>query len=222
MEAGLQLNTPFIYVDNIAKSYGKTQILKNLSLKVDAKSCVIIMGPSGSGKTTLLRLIAGLETPDKGSIYLGDKLASNEKFIMPPHLRKLGFVFQTPALWPHMTVRENISFGMKPDKNNKEQVLDLLARMKMEHLSERYPNQLSGGEARRVSLARALAPKPKCILLDEPLTNLDHNLKTSLLELINEILTRDKLSLIFVTHDQGEAMAIQGKILYLSEGELIS
>ncbi|WP_156946442.1 ABC transporter ATP-binding protein [Desulfitibacter alkalitolerans] len=220
MEANMQTN-PLVHVDNISKSYGRTQILQNLSLKVEEESCVVIMGPSGSGKTTLLRLIAGLEVPDQGSIYLGDRLASDERFIMPPHLRRLGFVFQTPALWPHMTVKENISFGMEPDKNNGTKVLELLSRMKMEHLSERYPDQLSGGEARRVSLARALAPRPKCILMDEPLTNLDYKLKSTLLELINEIFTMDKLSLIFVTHDQGEAMAVQGKILNLSQGTLI-
>lgn len=218
----MMITNPILHIENISKSYGKVSAVRNFSIKVNQETRLTIMGPSGSGKTTLLRLIAGLETPDDGYIYMNGSLVSSNKLVLAPHLRQLGFVFQTPALWPHMTVTENITFGLnnlqRVDQENR--AFELLASMKIEHLSARYPEQLSGGEARRVSIARALAPRPKCILMDEPLTNLDQDLKSTLLDIINKVILEHKISLLYVTHDLKEAQEISGDLIYINGGVL--
>jgi len=217
-------STPFLKIDKVSRRYGKIAAVKELSLELDHGSSLVIMGPSGSGKTTLLRLIAGLEQPDQGAIYLKGKLVSSKDYIMPPHLRKLGFVFQTPALWPHMTVRENITFGLNglPKKDAEERAAALMGKMEIENLAARYPEQISGGEARRASLARALAPRPECLLMDEPLTNLDHDLKLKLMSIIGKTLEEYRIALVFVTHDESEAREIKGQRLRLKGGVLNS
>jgi iron(III) transport system ATP-binding protein len=215
-------STPFLKIDKVSKRFGKTAAIKDVSLELAHGGSLVIMGPSGSGKTTLLRLIAGLEQPDEGAVYLKGKLVSSKNYLMPPHLRKLGFVFQTPALWPHMTVRENIVFGLSglPKKDADDRAAALMRNMEIENLAARYPEQISGGEARRASLARALAFRPECLLMDEPLINLDHDLKLKLLGIIGRTLEEHRVALVFVTHDESEAREIKGQRWLLKGGVL--
>ena len=175
-----------IRVAALSKHYGTTPALANVSLEVPDGETVVIQGPSGCGKTTLLRLIAGFELPDQGEIYLDGELASRPESGMPPYKRKIGMVFQQPALWPHMTVAQNLLFVMDGASRRVRQALleSLLSECSLSALAKRYPDQLSGGESRRTSLARALAVNPRRLLLDEPLTNLDPELKQQMLELI--------------------------------------
>lgn len=175
-----------ITLKGVSKYFGTIRAVEDVSLKVTSDSLVVLVGPSGGGKTTLLRLISGLDTPDSGEIYIDGLLASNAGYSLEPHQRNLGFVFQTTALWPHMTVAQNIIFGLtgKPKVEVYNRLHQLIVATSLEGLERRYPHQLSGGEARRVSLARTLAPQPKHLLMDEPLSNLDPELRNSMLSLI--------------------------------------
>jgi iron(III) transport system ATP-binding protein len=211
-----------ISLRQVSKSFGEVKAVDEMTLDIAEGNHVAILGPSGSGKTTLLRLIAGLEMPDSGEIYIDDMLASTPKWTLEPHRRKLGFVFQTPALWPHMTVAQNILFGLHNESRDKakerlREMLDLVSLIGMER---RYPHQLSGGEARRVSLARTLAPGPKYLLMDEPLINLDMELKDRLLSIIKEAVRTTSACLIYVTHDKDEAEQVARKILIIRNGHL--
>jgi iron(III) transport system ATP-binding protein len=164
-----------ITVRQVTKYYGQTKALEEVSLSHNSLDPLIILGPSGGGKTTLLRLIAGLEMPDSGEIYLENCLASDPGWLLPPHRRGIGFVFQSSALWPHMTVADNILFGVNhvPKDEARDRLNGLLESTGLKGLEGRYPDELSGGEARRVAIARCLAPRPKILLMDEPLINLD-------------------------------------------------
>jgi iron(III) transport system ATP-binding protein len=201
-----------ISVKDLVKAFGSVRAVDGVSFELSAGESLVIYGPSGSGKTTLLRLIAGLEIPDAGKVILDGILNSGEGEWVPPHQRNLGFVFQASALWPHMTVSQNIQFGLKklPSHDAKASLNEILERTGLQGLNQRYPSQLSGGEARRVSLARTLAPKPKILLMDEPLTNLDPDLKTNLLNLVLEIVAQENITMIYVTHDSQEADQIAG------------
>jgi ABC-type Fe3+/spermidine/putrescine transport system ATPase subunit len=201
-----------ISVKDLVKEFGSVRAVYGVSFELSAGESLVIYGPSGSGKTTLLRLIAGLEIPDAGIVILNGIRMSGAGELVPPHQRNLGFVFQAPALWPHMTVAQNIQFGLKklPSHDAKERLKEILKRTGLEGMDQRYPSQLSGGEARRVSLARTLAPKPKILLMDEPLTNLDPDLKTNLLNLVLEIVSKENITMIYVTHDRQEADQIAG------------
>lgn len=211
-----------IVVDEISKRFGEVTALHRVSLRVESGERVAVLGPSGSGKTTLLRLIAGLDTVDEGQIHLHGQLASEPGLTSPPHQRGIGFVFQSPALWPHMTVAQNILFGLGrlPKGEAQRRMQDLLARIGMNGLARRYPHQLSGGEARRVALARTLAPRPRYLLMDEPLTNLDPTLKADLLELIEQHLKATEASLIYVTHSADEAMQLAHRVYRLESGRI--
>jgi iron(III) transport system ATP-binding protein len=211
-----------ISLRQVSKSFGDVKAVDEMTLDIAEGNHVAVLGPSGSGKTTLLRLIAGLEMLDSGEIYIDDMLASTPKWTLEPHRRKLGFVFQTPALWPHMTIAQNIMFGLHNEakdeaKERLREMLDLVSLSGMEH---RYPHQLSGGEARRVSLARTLAPGPKYLLMDEPLINLDIELKDRLLSIIKEAVLTTNACLIYVTHDREEAEQVAQKILIIRNGHL--
>ncbi len=210
-----------IGVRGVTKSYGRIRVLKEISLEVGTGT-IAILGASGSGKTTLLRLIAGLERPEQGEIYLDGRLVSQPHWILPPHQRGIGFVFQSSALWPHMTVAQNIAFGLDGlSKGERQQRLNqILETMALSRLSHRYPHQLSGGEARRVALARALAPRPPYLLFDEPLTNLDPTIKLELLKYVHEHLEMTEACSIYVTHDVTEALQITDCILVLRDGQL--
>ena len=209
-----------ILLKQVTKAFGNVKAVNMVSLEVPAGSSMVILGPSGSGKTTLLRLIAGLEIPDAGEIYLDGVPASKAGWVLAPHRRQLGFVFQSSALWPHMTVAQNIMFGLHgiPQSEAKHRLNELMENMSLTGLERRYPHQISGGEARRVALARTLAPHPRRLLMDEPLTNVDPDLKLKLMAFIKQTVIRTKASLIYVTHDAEEAKEISERVLTLRNG----
>ncbi|RNC28532.1 MAG: Fe(3+) ions import ATP-binding protein FbpC [Candidatus Dichloromethanomonas elyunquensis] len=211
-----------IQANQITKSYGSRKVLQGLNLDLEPGERAVIVGPSGIGKSTLLRIIAGLEGPDEGSINLFGECVSTSKWILEPHRRRLGFVFQSPALWPHMTVADNIRFGLqKMEKFEADRRLkDVLEETGLEKLAGRYPSNLSGGEARRVALARSIAPYPCSILMDEPLSNLDSDSREQLLEFILRITEQNHITILYVTHDPVEARTISDRILHMKGGVL--
>jgi iron(III) transport system ATP-binding protein len=209
-----------ITLKQVTKSFGEAQIIDRVSLEAMQNTSTVILGPSGTGKTTLLRLIAGLEMPDSGEIYLDGVLSSKPAWVLAPYRRGIGFVFQTSALWPHMTVEQNIMFGLHnlPESEAQHRLKELLEYVSLNGLERRYPHQISGGEARRVALIRTLAPRPKIILMDEPLTNVDPELKARLLSFIKQAVAETKACLIYVTHDATEASLISDRVLILRGG----
>jgi len=202
-----------IRLENLYKSYSGKPVLEGLSLTLAEGARLVVLGSSGCGKTTLLRLAAGLELPDAGEVYLEGRLASRPGWGIPPYSRSIGFAFQSPTLWPHMNVAQNLTFGMHgaptPMCGHKQETVEELANaFAFSGLLKRYPGQLSGGEARRVGLARALAARPRLLLLDEPLTNLDEELKERILKEALAFIEGFHPTVIFVTHDPGEAAAL--------------
>ncbi len=204
-----------ITVEGIKKSYGTVKVIDDLSFKVNSPERLVLLGPSGCGKTTLLRLIAGLEVPDEGHIYIDGQLVSKPGWVKPPHQRGIGYVFQNPALWPHMTVKKNILFGLKNMKKKyaEERLNEVLKITGLLGLEHRYPDEISGGQAKRVALARTLAPKPRHLLMDEPLSNLNTELKQVIIPLIQDIIKQTGGSLIYVTHDLKEANQISDSMI---------
>ncbi len=217
---------PEIVLKNITKKFGKAIAVDNLNLKIDDREFVTLLGPSGCGKTTTLRMIAGLETPTEGEIYIDNKcvFSSEEGIDISPDKRNVGFLFQNYALWPHMTVYKNISFGlenMKWNKNRiKERVIKLLEMLRIADYSGRYPSELSGGQQQRVAIARTLATGPKILFMDEPLSNLDAKLRMEMRTELKRLHTETDSTFVYVTHDQLEAMTLSSKICLLKEGLL--
>jgi iron(III) transport system ATP-binding protein len=211
-----------IELRDISKTFGSHRAVDRVSLTIPDHARVVILGPSGSGKTTLLRLIAGLEIPDTGTITMDGRLVSSPGTMVPPSERSIGFVFQSGALWPHMTVADNIRFalGDLTPGEQQQRTRSLLERMGILPLSARYPDQISGGEARRVALARALAPRPSTLLFDEPLTNLDRTLREDLLQLIIESVRESGSRMLYVTHDEYEAEKMNGTIIRFDNGTI--
>ena len=213
-------------ITSLNKKLGQNQILKDLSLEVQEGEIIALLGPSGSGKTTLLRCLAGLETPDQGSISLAgrDIFNATTGTVVPPEKRNMGLVFQSYALWPHKTVEQNVAFGLElrkmPRAEARQKVLQTLDRIGLQGLSDRLPGQLSGGQQQRVSLARAFVTDPVLLLLDEPLSNLDAKLREYARVWLREALKAVKMTAVFVTHDQSEAMAIADRIAVLHGGQL--
>ena len=205
---------------NVSKRFGTTQAVANVSLDMAAGDHRVLFGPSGCGKTTLLRLIAGLESPDSGSIRMGEMETSGTNAMLPPWDRGVGFVFQASALWPHMTVRDNILFGM--DGEDTDGAEQLAKRVNITDVLDQFPPTLSGGQARRVALARALAPRPRLLLLDEPFTNLDQQSVDNLLDLTKQTANECGAMVLFVTHDQQEAQQWGAPILHMSDGRISS
>lgn len=209
-----------IEINDISRQFGSARLFSGLSLTIPDRTAVAVTGPSGCGKTTLLRLIAGLDRPDSGEIRISGELASSPDYLLPPSKRSIGFVFQSPALWPHMTVSENILFGLwdLPEDAQKERLEDLLARACVSRLAGRYPHEISGGEAQRVSLLRAIAPRPRHLLMDEPLTNLDDELRDAMVSLIATIMETEDISLVYVTHRRDETERIADRTYLLKDG----
>jgi ABC-type Fe3+/spermidine/putrescine transport system ATPase subunit len=200
-------------VSSVCKRFGPARVLEDVSLEVHPGERVAIVGPSGSGKTTLLRLIAGLETPDAGEIHLWGTSSRR----VPPHQRGIGFVFQSPALWPHMSVAENVGFGVRGDRRR---VAEMLRQVELPDHGPRYPGELSGGETQRVALARALAPRARMLLLDEPLSHLDDELRWRMLDLILSTARETGATVLYVTHDLVEAGRLSPRSLRLLAGRL--
>lgn len=206
----------------ISKSFenSKAPIIEDISFSLNQGEFVTLLGPSGCGKTTILRIIAGLEIPDTGDIYLNEKQINGKNLFIPPYLRNIGMVFQNYALFPHLTVKENILFGVK-DKAIRDSILnEIIKEINLKGLEHRYPSELSGGEQQRVALGRALAQKPSIILLDEPFSSLDAQLKHSMRDELKEIIQEANTTAIFVTHDQSDALAMSNKIIVLDKGHI--
>jgi len=211
-----------IEVRGIYKSFGPTRVLHDVNLEVGAGEHLAILGPSGVGKTTLLRLIAGLEYPDAGEVRLEGEVASTPDWVLEPHKRHVGLVFQSGALWPHMSVRQNVLFGLHSMSGSGAQRRcdELLSAAGIEALGERYPDQLSAGQARRVALVRTLAPMPRVILLDEPLVNVEPELRDRLAALVVAEATHSGVTTVHVTHDHAEAELTAGRRVYMRFGRL--
>ena len=211
-------------LQNITKYFAESEIpaVNNVSLKLQQGDILALLGPSGCGKTTLLRIIGGFEFPQNGVVEIGKQKVCSPVTWIPPEKRDIGIVFQDYALFPHLTVAENIAFGIKKsDKHQVEKrVAEVLELVRLENLGARYPYELSGGQQQRVALARALAPKPKLMLLDEPLSNLDIQVRLQLREEIRDILKLAGTSAIFITHDQEEALAIADVVGVMCLGSL--
>ncbi len=207
-----------IEIKNINVSYGSNHVLKEVSLNIDNKDFYTFLGPSGCGKTTLLRLIAGFEKSSSGELFIDGKEVSN----LNPWERDVGMVFQNYALWPHMTVYKNISFGLEEKKIDKKEIKsrvdEVLELVDLKDLSGRYPFQLSGGQQQRVALARTLVVKPKVLLLDEPLSNLDAKLRVQMRKELQDLHKKIGITSIFVTHDQEEANSMSTNLAILNEG----
>ncbi len=209
-----------INLDGVSKAYGSHQVLNNLSLTIEHGECFTLLGPSGCGKTVLLRLIAGFETPDSGTIRIGDTLvADSENVNIPPDSRDLGVVFQDYAVWPHMTVFQNVSYPLKiakvPAEELRQRTMDTISLVNMPGLEGRLPSELSGGQQQRVALARSLVANPSLILLDEPLSNLDANLREEMRFEIKELQRKLDITVLYVTHDQEIALAISDRMAVL-------
>ncbi|MCC8152058.1 MAG: ABC transporter ATP-binding protein [Lachnospiraceae bacterium] len=210
----------YIDVQHINKTFGDFQASKDVTFQVEEGRLVALLGPSGSGKTTILRMIAGLEHQDNGDIYINGELVNN----LQPHERGIGLVFQNYALFPYLTVFDNIAYGIKIQKKSKEyikgRVEELLEIVNLKGLGDRYPDQLSGGQRQRVAFARALAPKPNLILLDEPFSAIDAKVRKEMRSWLRGIITRLGVTSIFVTHDQDEAIEVSDEIIITNEGRV--
>jgi multiple sugar transport system ATP-binding protein len=217
------METPII-IKNLTKKFGNVIAVNDLSITIDPRSFLTLLGPSGCGKTTLLRCIAGLEDPDEGEIYVGDRLVySHVKGIsIPPGNRELGMVFQNYALWPHMTVYKNMTFALEIQKLSKDEmdkrVKESLEEVKMGGYEGRYPREMSGGQQQRIALARMLAYRPKVFLMDEPLSNLDARLRMDMRTELKRLHHISDATTIYVTHDQLEAMTMSSYIAVMKEG----
>lgn len=210
-----------IQVKQLTKQFGSVVALHGLDLTINPGELFFLLGPSGCGKTTLLRSLAGFYIPEKGRIMFGDEDVTH----LEPHKRNTGMMFQSYALWPHMTVAENVAFGLEERRvaatEIKQRVGDALASVRMEKYADRKPNQLSGGQQQRIALARALVIRPRCLLLDEPLSNLDAKLRLEMRSEIRRVCKEFKLTTVYVTHDQKEALSIADRMAILESGRVL-
>ena len=211
-----------VTIRNVNKIFDKEPVIKDFNAEIKDGEFITLLGPSGCGKTTLLRMIAGFHKPTNGSISIAGQVVSDEKTFVPPEKRGIGMVFQTYAVWPHMNVFDNIAYPLKIQKEKKEdikrEVEDILEIVHLKQYELRMPSQLSGGQQQRVALGRALVAKPKLLLLDEPLSNLDAKLRESMRFEIKEIQKRLGITVIYVTHDQVEAMTMSDRVFLLNNG----
>ena len=206
--------------EQVSHQYNGESSVHDISLTIQTGEVVSLLGPSGCGKTTLLRLAAGLEKPSHGCVKLNDKLISSPTYLLPPEKRGIGLVFQSYALFPHLTVLDNVLFGLS-SKGSKavRKALNLLAELDLDKLADSFPHELSGGQQQRVALARALAPNPDIILLDEPFSGLDSRLRDKVRDQMLHVLKERKTAALMVTHDAEEAMFMSDRIMVLNEGK---
>ncbi len=213
-----------ISVQGVSKSYGPQAAVNAVSFEVPSNALFCVVGPSGCGKTTLLRLVAGLEVPDHGRILLGQAVVASEDQFVPPEERQVGVVFQSYALWPHMTVTENVAFPYEAQSTPRAEALrraaDHLKAVALLDLAERRPEALSGGQRQRVALARCLAGSARTILMDEPLANLDPHLRSAMETELRAFHDRSGVTTLYITHDQREAMALADVMAVMSDGQL--
>lgn len=214
----------FLRLAGVTKTYRHTAAIADVSLDVAAGESVVVLGPSGCGKTTLLRSIAGLLNPDAGEIWLDGRLVSGAGTFVAPHERRLGFVFQDLALWPHLTVRKQLEFvtraaGM-PEPEREERAERILRLVRVEQFSLRYPHELSGGEQQRVALARALVGEPRLLLLDEPLSSLDPDLRKTLRRELRTLQRELTLTTMYVTHDREDAAVLADRVVEMRAGRI--
>jgi iron(III) transport system ATP-binding protein len=214
------MSCSMIALDNATKRFGAATAVDGASLCVERGEVVALLGPSGCGKTTLLRLIAGFERPDGGTVEVGGRLVAGRGTWIPPERRRVGMVFQDYALFPHLTVAENVGFGL-PRRERAARVAELLAIVGMTELGGRYPHELSGGQQQRVALARALAPSPELMLLDEPWSNVDPFLRETLRGEVVEIMRPLGVTVLLVTHDREEAFSLADRIALMRDGAVV-
>ena len=216
-----------VAIRNVTKRFGSHQALDDVTVDVLTAESVVILGPSGCGKTTLLRLMAGLEVPDTGEISLaGRRVAEAGRNLVPPYRRQLGFVFQDLALWPHLTVRRNLQFVLEslnmPRAERTRRIHDAVTLVRIGAFTERYPHELSGGEQQRVALARALVGSPRILLLDEPLSSLDAELRAAMRSELARLQRSLALSTVYVTHDREDAAVLADRIIEMRAGRIVA
>jgi len=210
--------------EEVSKRFGATRAVEAVSLAITDGEFFALLGPSGCGKTTLLRLVAGFEVPDDGTVMLGDRVVGRPGWALPPEKRRIGMVFQSYALWPHMNVAENVAFALRvrqvPEAERTRRVDEALAMVGLAAMAERRPHELSGGQRQRVALARCLAMRPEVVLLDEPLANLDVHLRESMQQEFARFHKEIGATFIYVTHDQAEALALADRVAVMDAGRV--
>ncbi|AFL69651.1 ABC transporter ATP-binding protein [Sulfurospirillum barnesii] len=211
---------PIVSIENLHKRFckGNVCVANEVSFSIQEGEIFTILGRSGSGKTTLLRMLSGLETPDSGTICIGDKVVFDAKTNVPPNQREIAIVFQNYALLPHLNIAQNIAFGSKADQ---KELLHVMQKTKIETLSSKYPHEISGGQQQRVALARAILDKPKILLLDEPLSNIDTELRAILRAELKEMIKRFGITALFITHDKEDAFFLSDRIAIMEGGDIL-
>lgn len=213
-----------IQVSDLSKNYDQISVLKKISFKLEDKESLVILGSSGSGKTTLLRLLAGFEKLDGGTIEIDSKTMSSSTIHKAPNLRNMSMIFQDLALWPHMSLFENVNFALQHlafSKNERtERVNEILSQVSLSDKTERFPHQLSGGEKQRLAIARAIGPLPQYILMDEPFNNLDVFLKKEMMDLIIKLTNKRDMAILYVTHNFDEVLHLADRVVVVNQGNL--
>ena len=213
---------PRLEVKNLSRSFGNLTVVDKISFQIFSGQVTCLLGPSGCGKSTTLRMIAGVEKPSSGQIFVDEELTSNANFQVPPEARSIGLMFQDFALFPHLNVQQNVYFGLAGSKEFKEKrSLDLLERVGLAHLAFNYPHSLSGGEQQRIALIRALAPQPKIMLMDEPFSGLDDRLRDEVRDETFNLLRSEDAAVLMVTHDPQEAMKVADEIALMRDGKIL-
>lgn len=215
------MNSIAIRCTQLSKLFGEVRAVDGVNLSLREGNFLALLGPSGCGKTTTLRLLAGFESPDEGEIEIGGRVVSQPGKSVPPERRSVGMVFQEYALFPHMSVADNVAYGLARGVDKKKRVAEALDLVGLPGLQQRMPHELSGGQQQRVALARALAPNPHLILLDEPFSNLDAGLRTQIRAEVRQILREAHATVIFVTHDQEEALSLADEVAVMIDGRIV-